>query len=110
MLAWAAITVGGVFALAGLAGLLGGVAAPGFGARVEPRLDGVGHLLLAACLLVTGSRDAADSESLGAGLLGCGLGLAGIVLLILTHRRASAAVARRSRTFYGRAEPPREEF
>ncbi len=107
MLAWAAITVGTVFALAGLAGLLVGVATPGFGARVEPRLDGAGHLLLGACLLVTGSRDAADSESLGVGLLGCALGVAGIVVLILTHRRASAAVARKSRTLYGRT--PRDD-
>lgn len=106
MLAWAAITVGALFALTGVIGVAG-VAAPGFGARVEPRLDGVGHLLLAACLIVVGSRDASDSDSTGAGLAGLLLGLAGVVVLIGTHRRANAAVARKSRTLYGRAEPPR---
>ncbi|HUR75864.1 MAG TPA: hypothetical protein VMZ00_16400 [Sporichthya sp.] len=110
MLAWAAITVGAVLALLGLAGLLGGVGSPGLGARVEPRLDGLGHLLVAAGLIVIGTRDLADSESTGLGLVGSAIGVAGIVVLILTHRRAPAAVARKSRTLYGRAEPPREEF
>lgn len=109
MLAWAAITVGAVFALIGLVGVVGGVATPGFGARVEPRLDGLGHLLVAGCLLVNGSRDAADSESTAVGLVGSALGLAGLVVLVLTRRRANAAVARKSRTLYGRTEPPRDE-
>ena len=108
MLAWTAIAVGAVFALIGLTGAAG-VAAPGLGARVEPRLDGLGHLLLAACLIVVGSRDATDSDSTGVGLAGSLLGLAGLVVLVLTHRRAGAAVARKSRTFYGRAEPARIE-
>lgn len=110
MLAWAAITVGTVFALIGLIGAIAGVVTPGFGARVEPRLDGLGHLLLAGCLIVNGSRDAADSESVGVGLVGSALGVAGIVVLILTHRRAKEAVARKSRTLYGRTDPPREEL
>ena len=109
MLAWMAITVGAVLALMGLIGVVGGVVTPGLGARVEPRLDGLGHLLLAGCLLVNGSRDAADSESVGVGLVGSALGIAGIVVLILTRRRANEAVARKSRTLYGRTEPPRDD-
>ena len=109
MLAWVAITVGAVLAVMGLVGLLGGVVTPGLGARVEPRLDGLGHLLLAGCLLVNGGRDAADSESLAIGLVGSALGVAGIVVLILTRRRATEAVARRSRTIYGRTDPPRDD-
>ncbi len=109
MLAWVAITVGAVLAVLGLVGVVGGVVTPGLGARVEPRLDGLGHLLLAGCLLVNGSRDAADSESVAIGLLGSALGVAGIVVLILTRRRANAAVARNSRTLFGRTEPPRDD-
>ncbi len=109
MLAWAAIVVGAAFALLGLVGAVGGVVTPGFGARIEPRLDGLGHLLVAGCLLVNGSRDAADSESVGLGLVGSALGVAGIVVLILTRRRATQAIARKSRTLYGRTEPPRDE-
>ncbi len=109
MLAWVAITVGAIIALIGLVGVLAGVPTPGLGARVEPRLDGLGHLLLAGCLLVNGGRDAADSESVGIGLVGSALGVAGIVVLILTRRRANQAVARNSRTLYGRTEPPRSE-
>jgi len=101
--------VGAVLAVMGLVGLLGGVVTPGLGARVEPRLDGLGHLLLAGCLLVNGGRDAADSESLAIGLVGSALGVAGIVVLILTRRRATEAVARRSRTIYGRTDPPRDD-
>lgn len=110
MLAWAAITVGALLALIGLVGLIGGVVTPGLGARVEPRLDGLGHLLLAGCLLVNGSRDAADSESVSVGLVGSALGVAGIVVLILTRRRANEAVARKSRTLYGRTDPPRDDI
>lgn len=109
MLAWVAITVGAILAVMGLVGVVGGVPTPGFGARVEPRLDGLGHLLLAGCLLVNGSRDAADSESVAVGLLGSALGIAGIVVLILTRRRANAAVARNSRTLFGRPDPPRDD-
>lgn len=109
MLAWIAITVGAVLAVMGLIGVVGGVVTPGLGARVEPRLDGLGHLLLAGCLLVNGSRDAADSESVGIGLVGSALGVAGIVVLILTRRRAHSAVARNSRTFYGRTNTPRDD-
>ena len=101
MLAFAAIGVGVFLALVGLSGLLGGVSVPGLGARVEPRLDGVGHLLLAGCLLINGSRDASDSDSTATGWIGVACGLAGVVVLIVTHRRAPAAAARKSRTFYG---------
>ncbi|GAA0603312.1 hypothetical protein GCM10009547_01110 [Sporichthya brevicatena] len=104
MLAWVAITVGAILALLGLIGALAGVPTPGVGARVEPRLDGLGHLLLAGCLLVNGGRDAADSESVAIGLVGSALGVAGIVVLILTRRRAPAAIARSSRTLYGRRD------
>lgn len=110
MLAWLAISVGAVLALMGLAGALGGVVTPGLGARVEPRLDGLGHLLLAGCLLVNGGRDAADSESLAVGSIGSALGVAGLVVLILCRRRATAAIARGSRTLHPTADqpPPRD--
>lgn len=111
MLAWLAISVGAVLALMGLVGALAGVVTPGLGARVEPRLDGLGHLLLAGCLLVNGGRDAADSESMAVGSTGSALGVAGIVVLILTRRRASAAIARGARTLHRTAgQPPHDDL
>jgi hypothetical protein len=105
MLAWAAIVVGAFLALMGLAGIVGGVVIPGLGARVEPRLDGLGHLLLALCLLINGGSDAADSDNVALGSLGSACGLAGIIVLVLTRRRAPAAIARKSRTIYGGRNP-----
>src|SRR3954453_9374597 len=101
MLAWVAIGAGIFLALVGLAGVLGGVGVPGLGARAEPRLDGAGHLLLALCLLINGGSDAAGSDNVGVGSLGIACGLAGVLALIVTHRRAPAAIARKSRTLYG---------
>lgn len=89
MLAWAAVTVGAVLAVLGLAGLAGGFVLPGLGGRVEPRLDGLGHLLLAGCLLINGGRDAADAENLALGWVGTVLGVAGIVVLIVSRHRAT---------------------
>lgn len=105
-MAWFAIAVGAILALIGLVGAAGGVPTPGFGARVEPRLDGLGHLLMAGCLLVNGGRDAADSESVAIGSIGSALGVAGIIVLILTHRRKSSAVARKARTLHRTADTP----
>lgn len=104
MLAWVAIVVGGLIVLIGLTGMVGGVVTPGFGARVEPRLDGLGHFLLGLCLVINGSSDAADSENVALGTVGMSCAIAGIVVLILTRRRANAAVARGSRTFFGKTE------
>jgi hypothetical protein len=103
-LAEVAIGAGILLALLGLAGVLAGVAVPGLGARAEPRLDGLGHLLLGACLLINGGRDAADSDGAGLGWLGVASGVAGVAVLVVTHRRAPDAIARKSRTFFGRLE------
>ncbi|MGQ0625481.1 MAG: hypothetical protein ACT4PP_12635 [Sporichthyaceae bacterium] len=101
---WFAVSVGGALAVLGLLGIVAGVSFPGLGSRVEPRLDGLGYLLIAGCLLVNGGRDATDSDSTALGTAGSLLGVAGIIVLIAARRRANGVAARKARLL--RRPPP----
>ncbi|MGQ0632395.1 MAG: hypothetical protein ACT4P1_15350 [Sporichthyaceae bacterium] len=101
---WFAVAVGVGAAVLGLLGIVAGVSVPGLGSRVEPRLDGLGYLLLGSCLIVNGGSDAADSDNAALGGVGFLLGVGGIAVLIAARRRANGVAARKARVI--RQPPP----
>lgn len=88
---WVAVSVGSIVVVLGLVGALGNVRVRGLGAGLEPRRDGLGHLLLGAALVINASLSLADSQNsllLATSTVGF---VAGIVLLVQGRVRAAKA-------------------
>lgn len=88
---WVAITVGSIVVVLGLIGLLGNVRVRGLGAGMEPRRDGLGHLLLGAALTINASLEVADSENSLGLATGVVCFVAGVIILIQGRVRAAKA-------------------
>lgn len=88
---WVAVSVGSAVVVLGLIGIIGNVRVRGLGAGLEPRRDGLGHLLLGAALTVNAGLQLADSENsllLASGFVAF---VAGVAVLVQGRVRAAKA-------------------
>lgn len=92
---YVAIVVGSIVIVLGLVGALGNIRVRGLGAGLEPRRDGLGHLLLGVALVINASLSLADSQESLLLATGTVTFVAGIAILV--QGRVRAARAARSR-------------
>jgi hypothetical protein len=88
---YVAIAVGSIVVVLGLFGALRNVRVRGLGAGMEPRRDGLGHVLLGTALVINASLSLADSEHSLLLAIGTVSFVAGIALLVQGRVRAARA-------------------
>ncbi len=93
---WVAISVGSTVVLLGLIGMIGNVRVRGLGAGMEPRMDGLGHALLGAALVINASLKVADSENSLGQATGVVAFVAGVIVLVRGRVRAAKAMRNKS--------------